>query len=178
MLKILIRSIKCNRDGIYIYIHLILTFLSGLNRHQVLQEDQIDRTCQVLLAGMLLKGYWGRFERRAERALLGTKSDGGKTEKLNWRKKSDKKKRCLGDFFAESGNLIPSSFFVFYTTRMWKPREGTLYTGHGRKQRPFLPSTVYFSHKELFHKRELVFKQVLALRVQVYQNWEWSELRG
>ena len=29
MVKILIRSSKCNRDGIYIYIHIILTFLSG-----------------------------------------------------------------------------------------------------------------------------------------------------
>ena len=31
--------------------------------------------------------------------MLGTKSDGGETEKLSWRKKSDKKKKCLGDFF-------------------------------------------------------------------------------
>ena len=62
----------------------MVSWLGGqLSQHQVLREDQIDRACQVLLAGMLLKGYWGRFERRVERVRLGTKSDGGEIEKLS-----------------------------------------------------------------------------------------------
>ena len=41
----------------------LLTTGGKISQHQVLQEDQIDRAYQVLLAGILLKGYWGRSEK-------------------------------------------------------------------------------------------------------------------
>ena len=45
---------------------------------------------------MLLKGYWGRFERRAERVGLGTKSDGGDTRKVELKEKIRQKKGVGG----------------------------------------------------------------------------------
>ena len=51
----------------------------------------------MLLAGMLLKGYWGRFGRRTERAGLGKKSDGGETESWVGGNKIRQKEKCFGD---------------------------------------------------------------------------------
>ena len=84
--------------------------------------------------------------------------------------KSDKKKSVWGDF-AEYGNLIyPRAFLCF--TRQGCENQGKEHYMQDMEENKGLSyqSTVYFSHKELFHKGELVFKQVLALRVQVYQS--------
>ena len=90
---------------------------------------------------------------------------------MGWRKQNPtKRKSVLGDF-AEYENLIfPRASLCF--TRQGCENQGKehyMQDMEGNKGLSY-QSTVYFSHKELFHKAELVFKQVLALRVQVYQN--------
>ena len=52
----------------------------------------------MLLAGMLLRGIGADLKGGLKELCWGAKSDGGETEKLSWRKKSDEKKKCLGDF--------------------------------------------------------------------------------
>ena len=75
-----------------------------VSTHQMLQEDQFDRACQVLLAEVLLRGYWGRFERRAGRARLDKKSNGRETKSWVGGNKNPTKRKVFRGF-AEYENL-------------------------------------------------------------------------
>ena len=86
--------------------------------------------------------------------MLGTKSDGGETEKLSWRKKSDKKKKCLGDFFC--GIWKPDSLellCVLHDKDVKTKGRNTIYRTWKETKTFFTKYSVFFTQGTISQKR-------------------------
>ena len=133
------------------------TMTTLISTHQMLQEDQFDQACQVLLAEVLLRGYWCRFEGRAGRARLDKKSNGRETKSWVGRSKNPTKRKVFWGF-AEYENLtFLELLYVLHDKScetQWKKHYMQVMEGN---KKPFLPKVKCILHKKNYFTKNNLF---------------------